>query len=40
MTTLRLSHKKNEECGFKKDMSKLKLKNTASSNEKFMSEVH
>jgi hypothetical protein len=43
MTTLCLSHTKNEKCGFKKYvkvMSKEKLKNKASSNEKFISEVH
>jgi hypothetical protein len=43
MTTSRLSHRKNEKCGLKKYvkvMSKLKLKNKASSNEEFISQMH
>ncbi len=43
MKTLRLSHRENEKCGLKK-MSKQcqykKNKNKASSNEKFITEVH
>jgi hypothetical protein len=42
MTTLCLSKKENEKCGLKKYVkivSKLKLKNKASSNEEFISEV-
>jgi hypothetical protein len=43
MTTLCLSHRENEKCEVKKYIkvvSKLKLKNKASSNEKLISEVH
>ncbi len=43
MTTLCMSHKENEKYGFKeyiKVVSKLKLKNKASSNEELISEVH
>jgi hypothetical protein len=43
MTTLCLSHRKNEKYKLKKYvkvMSKLKLKNKASSNEKFVTKMH
>jgi hypothetical protein len=43
MTTLRVSHIENEKCGLKeyiKVVSKLKIKNKTSSNEKLISEVH
>jgi hypothetical protein len=43
MTTLCLSHRKNENCGLKeyiKVVSKLKLKSKASSNEESISEMH
>jgi hypothetical protein len=43
MTTLCLSHRKNEKCELKKYVkviSKNKNKNKTSSNEKFISEVH
>jgi hypothetical protein len=43
MTTLHVSHIENEKCGLKeyiKVVSKLKLKNKASSNEELISEVH
>jgi len=43
MITLCLSPKENEKCGLKKHVkivSKLKIKNKASSNEKIISEVH
>jgi hypothetical protein len=43
MTTLCLSHKENEKRGLKKNVkivSKFKIKNKASSNEKIISEVH
>jgi hypothetical protein len=43
MTTLCLSHNKNEKNGLQeyvKVVSKLKLKSKTSSNEKFMNEVH
>jgi hypothetical protein len=43
MTTLCLSHKQNENYGFKKYIkvvSKLKLKNKASSNEELINEMH
>jgi hypothetical protein len=40
MTTLYLSHKKNENCGFKKMSKQCQNKNKISSNEEFISEVH
>ncbi len=43
MTTLHLSHIKNDKCGFKnyvQIMSKKKVKKKASSNEEFISEMH
>jgi len=43
MATLRLPHKENEKCELKKYVkvvSKLKLKNKTSSNEKIINEMH
>jgi hypothetical protein len=43
MTTLHLSHKENEKCGFKKYAkveSKNNFKNKESSNEEFISVMH
>jgi hypothetical protein len=43
MTTLRLSHRKNEKCGLKryvKVVLTLKIKNKTSSNEESINEVH
>ncbi len=39
-TTLHLSHKKKKNVDSKKCQNSVKIKNKASSNEKFISEVH